>query len=87
LVRLQVILLRSGYEFANADWTVALAEDVTLFHVPQATTGTNTLPVGEASIIGISPLSVDEAGVTHYVLSAAVTYTASDVTEATITGG
>jgi hypothetical protein len=82
------ILLQSSYEFANADGTVALAEDVTLFHVPQPTTGTNTLPVGEASILGISPLSVDEAGVTHYVLSAAVPYTASDlaVTEAVVTG-
>ncbi|KAH6911176.1 hypothetical protein BKA70DRAFT_1460403 [Coprinopsis sp. MPI-PUGE-AT-0042] len=49
---------------------VAHAEDVTLFDIPWPTTRTDSFVEGETRL-GISPLSVDQAGATHYVYSVA----------------
>ncbi|KAH6911173.1 hypothetical protein BKA70DRAFT_1423926 [Coprinopsis sp. MPI-PUGE-AT-0042] len=53
--------------------SVAHAEDVTLFEVSFSTSGVPP-PLFSNTLLGISRLSVDEAGATHYVYSRALSW-------------
>jgi hypothetical protein len=57
--------------FTDANRAVACADDVTLFEEPWPTTPLPDGLVGGTTLLGVSPLSVDEQGATHYVYSKA----------------
>ncbi|KAH6912829.1 hypothetical protein BKA70DRAFT_1422388 [Coprinopsis sp. MPI-PUGE-AT-0042] len=56
--------------------SVALAEDVTLFLVgtPTPTRSDTGVQVASVSLIGVSPVSVGQAGATHYAYSQAISW-------------